>query len=404
MSQSKGSPRKFAEKIALLNKKQAESNAEFEKILKEVEETTRAPFPSRTSSFSSWNGERPDSNSQQVSLDTFNYHQNQSVSVTQAQQQHDTPQIHVQHLNHNHHQHQQLQQQLHLQQSSPDPMSIQTPDGVPNIEIFPIQYDDDYNQQQVTTNNNYQLRNVCSSSISSARSLPDIANLRVSSSFAQMAPSYSDRRIPSDYNYSNFDTNSNIVTDLDNTQACYFQNHNNNNSNDSTSHNPQETNDQTWNVPDVHNQYPSNSLPQHQAVHQSYYQQQSQQHQIPVVRGGQTKSTVLGSWTNTVSLNTPKTVLNGTLSKSSEGCYNYLGNYQDDIPNLFSNDASTYNTGQTMGNPIMRSSSFNNIENINTQQVDTKILNYPQQNLQQEQQQQQQQRLPFEPSQSQFYE
>lgn len=392
MSQSKGSPRKFAEKIALLNKKQAESNAEFEKILKEVEETTRAPFPSRTSSFSSWNGERPDSNSQQVSLDPFNYHQNQSVSITQAQQQHDTPQIHVQQ------QHQHQQQQLHLQQSSPDPMSIQTPDGVPNIEIFPIQYDDNYNQQQVTTNNNYQLRNVCSSSISAARSLPDIANLRVSSSFTQMAPSYSDRRIPSDYNYSSFDTISNIVTDLNDAQACYFQNHNNN-SNDSTSHNPQETNDQTWNVPDVPNQYPPNSLPQHQAVHQSYYQQQSQQ-QIPVVREEQAKSTVLGSWTNTVSLNTPKTVLNGTLSKSSEGCYSYLGNYQDDSSNFFSDDASTYNTGQTTGNPIMRSSSFNNIENINTQQVDTKILNYQQQNLQQ----QQQQRLPFEPSQSQFHE
>lgn len=43
MSKSKTSPRKFAEKIALLNKKEAEVTAEFVRIIKEVEETTRAP-------------------------------------------------------------------------------------------------------------------------------------------------------------------------------------------------------------------------------------------------------------------------------------------------------------------------------------------------------------------------
>lgn len=390
MSQSKGGPRKFAEKIALLNKKEAEANAEFEKIIKEVEETTRAPYPSRTSSFSSWNGERPDSNSQQVSLDSFNYHHNQPISII-TQQQHDSPQInlHQQHPQH---------QQLHLQQqSSPDPMSIQTPDGVPNIEIFPIQYDDNYEQQQVTTNNNYQLRNDCSNSISAARSLPDIANLRVSGSFAQMAPSYSDQRIPSDYNYNSFDGNSNIVTDLNDTQACYFQNHNQND-NDSTLNHPQETSNQIWHMSNVNNsQYLQNSLSQHQTIHQNYYQQQQQ---MPSVRGGGTKSAVLGSWTNTVALNAPKTVLNGMLSKSSEAGYNYLGSNQGDSLNLFSNDVSTSNTGQVVSNPIMRSSSFNNIENINFQPHDIKAPNYQQQ---QQHQNPHQPRPSFEPSQSLFY-
>lgn len=174
MSQSKGSPRKFAEKIALLNKKEAEANAEFEKIIKEVEETTRAPCSSRTSSFSGWNGDRPDINSQQLSLDnSFNYYSNEHISIV-TQQPHDASQIYQ-------------QQQLHVpHQSSPDPMRIQTPDGMPSIEIFPIQYDDNYEQQQVTTNNYCQLRNDCSNSINAARSLPDIANLRVSGSYTEM--------------------------------------------------------------------------------------------------------------------------------------------------------------------------------------------------------------------------
>lgn len=42
MSKPRISPRKFSEKIALLEKKESEINAEFEKILREVEETTRA--------------------------------------------------------------------------------------------------------------------------------------------------------------------------------------------------------------------------------------------------------------------------------------------------------------------------------------------------------------------------
>lgn len=45
MSKAKGTPRKFSEKIALLNKKESEATAEFEKIIKEVEETTTRAAP-----------------------------------------------------------------------------------------------------------------------------------------------------------------------------------------------------------------------------------------------------------------------------------------------------------------------------------------------------------------------
>jgi len=45
MNKTRSGPRKFSEKIALLNRRQSEANAEFEKIMKEVEETTRVvPF------------------------------------------------------------------------------------------------------------------------------------------------------------------------------------------------------------------------------------------------------------------------------------------------------------------------------------------------------------------------
>lgn len=345
MSKPKGSPRKFAEKIALLNKKEAEHNAEFEKIIKEVEETTRAPFSSRTSSMSSWNGERPQIEEQfhpqQASFDTYSHHQ----QCPPLNQQHNDAQVHT---------------QQHLQLNLPvDPMSIQTPEGVPNIEIFPIQDDNNYDQQQATSNN-YQTRNDCSNSINAARSLPDIANLRVSGSFTQLPPSYSDQRISQagyDYRFYDTTTNSNVVTDLNARPYC-FQNTIQGDQDNSTLHYLEDSNNQrVWQNSNFNNMIPSNSLPRQQPQ------------QVSIARANSTNA-VLGSWTNSESLNAPRTVLNGTLSKSSEGCYNYLDNHQGMSLNTFSDE------GRTVGASIMRSSSYNNIENIDFQQGDGKNASY----------------------------
>lgn len=199
MSKSRGSPRKFSEKIALLNRKEAETNAEFEKIIKEVEETTRASplqYPSRASSSSSWTDDQRHIDNHLPNLEQFTQY-NDNVIV------HNGPSLHAQH---------------HLASPSPssyDQMSIQTPAGLPNIEIFPT--NDDSYQQQLVSNTNY--RNDCSNPISASRSLPDIANLRVSGSYSTMAPSYSDQRIPSDnYDYNHhYDTttNCNILNDCE---------------------------------------------------------------------------------------------------------------------------------------------------------------------------------------------
>lgn len=205
MSKSRGSPRKFSEKIALLNRKEAETNAEFEKIIKEVEETTRASpslqYPSRASSSSSWTDDQRHIDNQLPNLEQFTQY-NDNVIV------HDGSSLHVQ-------QHLASPSQT---SSNYDQMCIQTPAGVPNIEIFPTNDDSYQQQQQLVSNTNY--RNDCSNPISASRSLPDIANLRVSGSYSSMAPSYSDQRIPSD-NYNNYNhnhynnTNSNIVNNRD---------------------------------------------------------------------------------------------------------------------------------------------------------------------------------------------
>lgn len=250
MSKARGSPRKFSEKIALLNKKEAEGTAEFEKILKEVEETTRAPsqpplvshynhqlqqpsqqqqqskqyygLPQRSSSFSNWQRCAPQVHASMLQQPLLNHGQYLTQPV-----QYNANQIHQQHSQTRHaslyvnqqvrHQHQQVQQspfmsppQQHQHQAQPfqqqqhhapnvqqrqqqpsNHMDINNDAilhpslGVPNIEIFPI--DDDQSYQQMTsapsaatlTDGHY--RHDCSnSSISSARSLPNIANLSVS--------------------------------------------------------------------------------------------------------------------------------------------------------------------------------------------------------------------------------
>lgn len=225
MSKSRGSPRKFSEKIALLNRKEAETNAEFEKIIKEVEETTRAPslqYPSRASSSSSWIDDQRHIDNQLPNLEQFTQYNDNIIAQ-------DISSLHVQH------------QLAPPPSSNYDQMTIQTPAGVPDIEIFPTN-DDNYQQHhhhhQQVSNTNY--RNDCSNPISASRSLPDIANLRVSSSYSTMAPSYSDQRIPSEhYDYNNhhhhnnhnhhpnphhYDTNSNIL----NGHEDYYSHANNN--------------------------------------------------------------------------------------------------------------------------------------------------------------------------------
>ena len=269
MSKPRGSPRKFSEKIALLNKKEAEATAEFEKILKEVEETTRAPpqppppsfhhydqqqlhqqpqkqywgLPTRSSSFSNWQ------TSSHAHESHVNHQQNHSQFLTEPVQFNGNHQLH--HHNNHHHQQPQPQQQPHQQQRQHQGQHIdcatrlrppvyidnqqeQThngsnyqssaqqqqgqqqqqqnfqrhinhidviqghvqarPIGVPNIEIFPIDDDRSYStqqQQQVTplgantadclTNGHFH-PDSSNSSISSARSLPNISNLSVSAS------------------------------------------------------------------------------------------------------------------------------------------------------------------------------------------------------------------------------
>lgn len=242
MSKSRGSsptPRKFSEKIALLNKKEAEATAEFEKILKEVEETTRVSPqsqqywcpPTRSASFSNRLAcdqqlrphPHPDPNHYaqqspgqyytqplQFQSPSNQMHQQRQQVVSDIRQQ--QQQLHNQ-------QHQQQQQPQHQQQHQPQQPQRQQPTiyvnhpqnnyvhqsiascntmqpisiEVPNIEIFPI--DDEYQHQNVhapTSNpttgspdtlTNGHCSNDCSnSSISSARSLPNIATLCVSPS------------------------------------------------------------------------------------------------------------------------------------------------------------------------------------------------------------------------------
>lgn len=271
MSRSRSSPRKFSEKIALLNKKEAEHNAEFEKIIKEVELTTRAQssFPVRTASFSNCysnsyftNGDGQPIDSHHLSSN-YNYtpaNHNQQLHYSSQNQLYPAPRINENcNIHHNpspqflqqqnqllpedrHQQHNQSQQQqttttiesyqiqqqpqqqpqktlnatdIYIQSNSNSP-------GVPNIRISPT--DDGFaSNQQV----NYVmgLGNNCSttstmanqmSTISSARSLPDIANLRVSTNSPIVGPpimhqSYSDERLNNNLSPEYYSTGTNII-------------------------------------------------------------------------------------------------------------------------------------------------------------------------------------------------
>lgn len=231
---------------------------------------------------------------------------------------------------------------------------------MPNIKIFPIDDVTDYQQQVISTSPVTSYRDDYSNNpISSARSLPDIANLRVSSgAFTQMAPSYSDQRIPEadylqDYNY---DANSNIVTDTSaHTPYCSLQ--------ADSSQQVLETNN-SWHLAESElvsgdfNQTNTHSL------HQDYYAN-NQSQPCTTLRSTRANSTnaVLSSWHNTDTLNTPR--LSNNLSKSFEGGYGYLDDHQVSTdcnnPNISHQNQPSSLTDPTM---MMRSSSYNNIENI----------------------------------------
>lgn len=373
MSKSRGSPRKFSEKIALLCKKEAEGNAEFERIIKEVEETTRASpnitssssaFPSRTSSFSnsSWiddtrsayieeyqpqnNQHHPHLNHQQH-LHNQHHHHSQNLHHQQTQGYStgvaniaiaSGASINSEPYASNHHIDDatpiQLQHQHHLSTTNSvtgppiEHLSIQTPPGVPNIEIFPINEDSSYQQQVLDTSgtsNNYS-RIDCSSHISAARSLPDIANLRVSSnSFTALAPSYSDQRITSaEYNF-NYDANSNIVTSSDTQNYCSL---------DANSHQPHQQQQPQlqdhWQqqIPIDFDEAQQHQI-NHQSSQQNYYHQPPQEIGTSMVRASSTNAMLNGCWhsCNNDMLNPPR--INNNLSKSTEFCYVYPEEYTD---------------------------------------------------------------------------
>lgn len=294
-----GSPRKFSEKIALLNKKEAEANAEFEKIIKEVEETTRAqqydvPYQQQAQYQSLdqqyLNYYQPqDDNSQQ------GYHQALQIS---EEQQHLPTTTNLDHHQHHHHHTNTIPTTQH---------------NVPNITIFPIEdycEPDVYNQQQQSQNqqafqddscgprlasgggggflNSHNL-NGYSNSISSARSLPDIARVTEDPALMMtptMMPSYSDRRL------STLTTNNQI--------AEYDNNHLYNNHHYNSQQTMPATTTTTTTTVNNNDDFNSQYNNQHSSSIRTIFEPQN-------------------SWHNSDTLNTPRM---NTLSKSLDDCYN----------------------------------------------------------------------------------
>lgn len=285
MSKSRGSPRKFSEKIALLEKKEAEANAAFERIIKEVEETTRAPLKQNLHQAgrisTSWLDVRQTASEKEQLADSFhlNLRQQQhlgSFNCLDAVEQ-NSLYLHQRansfsFSNHDHHQQTDSQGPSSLvipQQARTAPPYLDASDGrlaqvnVPNIEISAVDdagsflpseqtidsssYSTDQlllhqqqhlhhqsqNQHHLSQDHrhqaqhhhqhhhidspNYGNNDECSiaeyGSISAARSLPDIANLRVVGEYSandSMGPARSEQGIP-DGDYNNYDNNCNIV-------------------------------------------------------------------------------------------------------------------------------------------------------------------------------------------------
>lgn len=201
MSKSRGSPRKFSEKIALLNKKGSQATAEFEKIIKEVEETTARVAPlfyaikgSCSSSCVnsagttirrkvSVKGRAPIAASVSVRVP--------AIATVRRHCCHDIPtslagESHHKCLSDYKARHGNVRQSEHGSFMAPNESSV--PLRLPNIEISPIS-DDGLNSglqyyqnggaqsylQQVSAPTNYLTD---SNTLPTARSLPDISNLK----------------------------------------------------------------------------------------------------------------------------------------------------------------------------------------------------------------------------------
>lgn len=346
-------PRRFSEKIALLNKKEAEGNAEFERIIKEVEETTRAstsPTANRASPRNSnW-------------LET-------GYSVQQPTRR-NFPQTDKQYNNF-----QQLELQCPQQILDPINLEPQQLTSIPNIRISPIE---EYPQQVIQPPlTNYP--------ISSARSLPDMTNtaeygVGTYKSLRQQAtaispstkgnnttigPAYSDQRISTSRGYAyDHETGTDI---LPNQQDCYG--------------------DVSYNMPHINMQSPqfdstgrmiyswqptssycqAHNNPAPVDVQENYYQQQSQSIEPAIARASSTNA-VVGSWhnnndldSNIESLDAPRTI-NNNLSKSTDVYYMSYGDSQN-MP--INPHVTNMNPAQQIDqNPRVRSASFNDFDDV----------------------------------------
>lgn len=337
MSKSRpaGSPRKFSEKIALLNKKEAEGNAAFERIIKEVEQTTRAPSSlspySNYTTASSWSETGPTHplDDQHFARSPESRLTHYSTVINDHQQYNDKTAY------------QNLPHQVDSFRST-DHLSVQTPPGLPNIEIFPIDCNQ-YSPQQQPNSTNY--RDDCSNPISAARSLPDIANLKVSSPCQPNfgASSCNDVRLPpTGFQYNNYDTNSNLVTEASPRDGHQYYTAQNDHLNNSTS----------WQTMAAHQHNPQPSTVQ-QTLGQNFYEQNHSQMVFPV-RSNSTNA-VLSNWNHNDTLRTPR--MSNNLSKSSEVCYDNYNSNCSYTPNRLGQELR-------VSNGIVRSNSYNDIQDV----------------------------------------
>lgn len=219
MSKCKGSPRKFSEKIALLNKKEAETTAEFKKIITGVERIIRAPsvtgagniyydqhpcswadserdeflsaaLPSKSSSFSNWQTTRAQQRDYMANQPTTQQqqqpcgHNDQNMQHMERHAAFMGQTNHAQQTSQYEPQSQIQPQRLHQHAAATIEGSSNACFGVPTIEIFPI--DDEYDTTPImmapTTQHNgkyinedYPNEYSIPLSISSSHSMPNIA-------------------------------------------------------------------------------------------------------------------------------------------------------------------------------------------------------------------------------------
>lgn len=312
MSRSRTSPRKFSEKIALLNKREADTTAEFEKIIQEVEATTRAPSspryhsPTPTTNSVNWLQDNTTTSSH-CTDNTITYHDGYQTSSEVQQPQFQQPNHQLHHV--------EIPAQQYQQQHQQQPTTSSHMGLVPNIEISHTDEDCSplyYNQQQSPHQqqvNNSITPNDRSSSISAARSLPDIANLRVNSPSDCLSSSYSDQRLRSNTIGNNYDLGSNLMQSSDPSQdAGYYC--------------PQLEHPHQHQQPELC--YQQQQQQQQPVIitgtYDEYYHSPQQQHQQPqssMVRANSSNA-VMGNWSNNNTLYTPK--MNYVLSRSSEDC------------------------------------------------------------------------------------